>query len=479
MDIRPRLVCLLALVVVATVTVSRLTKWPVPLGRDGYYYTAQAHSIQQSGVPRYATTSLLPVYVLAVMGSTSRDQALVNKIAITVCLVVFGALVFEILLRWTGDTVMAVTGLAIATVSSLAAYFVVEFFDNLVGLVCVAGYLLYSIRGDSGWRWLIAFVFAFGCALLVHPSAALVVGGLACLSGRDRALLRVVGVCATCFAAVLALHAARSGYLSATVLRALQEVRLIPVVPRSSVGRWESGLLAFGCVGQYWRNITGQQDQHEKSRQHIVNAVVIVALLLCLNPFVVHAGNGGVFERLSMWSLLFASLLFPLSVYGWQSSGSVGRHRWSRVGAAVAVVGSLVGARPPGAETQFMTERVSLARSLSSFPRCSADDLVIAEHGLQFMLTDLTGCAAASRMYGSGAGRNVMWLLRSPARWPAVAGGTWYAPGWVLIRDDRLVDILASDKKATSRLVVANPFHLGFGRLGIQLSDVMTLRNRR
>jgi hypothetical protein len=143
----------------------------------------------------------------------------------------------------------------------------------------------------------------------------------------------------------------------------------------------------------------------------VIHAYVVLLFAVVANPFVrYNPGIDSVPNRLALLSWILVVVLVPrISQRLWTDD-----LKSSVVAVLLVVTGTIASTSPVmpvGADYAFLAERQALAAALTANALPSSDRAVVAEHGLQFLISAVTGRNARSEPR-PGEKAHELWLVR-------------------------------------------------------------------
>lgn len=407
-----------------------LTRQPLPVGLDGYYYVQQVNTLRETGHFYYPTNTPVVLYALTGTGLLLGDTAYAIKVATVLMHALLCLGVFALLVRVGCPAWLGVLGGAMCAAAGGHRYMTIEFVNNLgaVMLLVWAGWCLLKATEPGRFAWKIAAVILLTLSIFSHKSAlgvAIVVAALVYISRRLSSLsstgkyvwtaLIVVGV-AWVVPAVLAAQ----GVVSLPS-RLEPELLARPRLPFIGVGAVEKSILMLVAPAMLFLLARLPRQRRESLAGHLFCALALLSLALNLNPFLSHhTAFINAIGRLDALSYVQTAILVPGLIWLCLSE-----RRWA-VWLVVAAVAPLVVlsalTRPPfGIDPSFIETRARLVRSLTDnreqlLPQLGASPLIVSAHGHQFILSSVLGVPAQRRLPEEAWRGDVYWLLLTEAR---------------------------------------------------------------
>jgi len=400
-----------------------LFSFPVAVGTDGYYYVLQVRELLTGGRLYFPSDTPLVFYILALLGGLTGDPVVAVKA---------GALAFHLLLclgvyalvsSVTRNEWLGALGGAVAAVSAMHLYMIVEFIKNLGAITFLVwgAWAAFRLAQTRRPLWGVLSAALILAALLSHRSVWALLPALLSLALPFR-LLRVGGretraALALSFLAVLlwlapaVLANQRAVHLPAAIGDELLATAEWPVgVP--GVGRGDRlalFLAAPAALFFIWRR---RRESAPPYLVETVGAVALWSLLVTLNPFLNHDVRGlGVVGRLDHLMYLQVAVLIPAVI--WFTHNSSPRVRYvlpplALLSAAMSVFAPL----PRAARPQYLGNRLQMIRALPEVRQeVGGGRTVIAQHGDEFVVRWVLGLRAQQKVAEDARPQSTCWLL--------------------------------------------------------------------
>lgn len=427
-----------------------LTSFDEPFGRDGYYYTLQILHLKRSGLPRYPTPFVFPLWWLTALATVCSDPVLGVKLAAAIACGILTYLVYATVATATDDPQWGLVGAVLVATAGRQRYFAAEYVSNLVGMVAFAAFLALLVRCAtrrvaSTQMWAAAVLCGL-IALFCHGSSAAAVALIVLIIGVSPLVRRslwgrmgsvVAALVVLCILLVI-LGAERTSSIKPSALswsfldHFSSEYSIIVVITSIIVLRMS------------WRRQCAEQSAGLKA---VFLATLMLALMWCANPlWRYHQSPSEVSDRLALWGWYLCSILVPVTVKNACASGGV-----VRLVAALTLLLTLFAGldhrRPSGATNEYLRERKDLVEALKGLGSLPIGGVVVAERGLQFAVEQTTGSTAVSaiRAVHDTQANAVYWLIRLRARRDVKPPPySIEAPPWVFVRHDQLLSWMES-----------------------------------
>lgn len=416
------------------------------VGIDGYYYVVQIDELFSNGHFYYATNT--PLFLLLLYAA--KYICCETVVAIKITVLIFQALlsigIFLTVKLLTGNRWCGLLGALLTAFAGLHFHYISEFLNNLGALVFLVWGLFFLVRrkSDTGhnrdnWRSLVLPAIFFVGACACHKSAIWLILiffilfqiGKIILIGSDNETTSILTLKiprhGTLWAALGLFFLLPGGLAAQSFFKIPEgwqaEFLLLPRLPFGSIGIPEKLLLVLILPG-IGRMLIRQPHQGFKKLPPVLTALVAALLfysvLITLNPFLNHANDiTGTVVRLDTMAYLQVAILLPL----W-SMALVARARENstilQVGmqamalmAAILLVGwSLFARLPYGLRSEYLETRQQLIRNLPQL-RALIDPsaIVIADHGDEFLITEILHLQAQQTFDNKLAHRQLYWLI--------------------------------------------------------------------
>jgi hypothetical protein len=403
-----------------------LARTPVAVGVDGYYYVLQLDTLRNYGHLYYPTGTPLVLYILSGIRLVTGDSVLAVKVGSALLNALLCLGVYALVRSVTGRVWLGVFGFAVAALSSLHLYLIVEFVNSLGALsllVWSAWGAVRALRTRSA-KWAAFSAVLLLAALLSHRLIAPLVLLLVALAALTRPLLSTgedaSGNRYAALSVLLLLFCAPAILAAQPLINLPQWVRSeFLIVPRWPLRRFDAAegcMLLFASAATLARAARGVRPRGEKAARSFFATVALWALLVSLNPFLNHnTGFLGITGRLSSLFHVQAAILLPGSIWLLKSAGLRARLLVAALSLAALSVG-LTAPLPFGATAAYLAARERLVSSLRERPaQLCQRALIIAPHGEQFVVTAVGGVPAQQRPPSDAGAGCTYWLLhRAP-----------------------------------------------------------------
>jgi hypothetical protein len=468
----------LALTLVLCVALARdvllLARTPAALGVDGYYYVLQIDTLRNYGHLYYPTGTPLILYLLSGISLFTGDSVLAVKVGSVLLNALLCLGVYVIVKHLTGRAWLGVFGFAVAALSSLHLYLIVEFVNSLGALSlliwCTWGGLR-ALRARS-MKWAAFSAALLLAALFSHRLVAPLVLLIAVLTVLTRPLLTAGeesnGNRYAALSVLLLLFCAPAILAAQPLIHLPMWMRSeFLIVPRWPLRRFD---MAEGCVLLFASAATlalvahGTRSPEAKAGRSVFVVVALWGLLISLNPFLNHnTGFLGIAGRLSSLFHIQAAILLPGAVQLLNPASRRVRLLIIVLSLAMLAAG-LTAPLPFGATAGYLAERERLVGQLKTRrAQLCQDALIIAPHGEQFVVTALSGTPAQQRPPSDTRPGCTYWLLhRAPRAALLDDQDTLYDEeddsATALVKGEELGQLLgAADDAERRRLLGANP----------------------
>lgn len=453
-----------------------LTKWPVPLGRDGYYYVLQVQSLLSSGTLYFDRWNGIPLLVLAGLSRLLNDVTLGIKTGAAAFVVVATLATYLLVRDLSRRKVVGAYAATLVALSTLQLYFLVEFLANSFAIGLFALFLWRALRATrSPSTRNVALAAALGLlSAASHASAAVFVcvftGVLAGFAWRrGRVFNSQVGW--TAAVVILGAVSLAVGLVGAASPPSWQwllwSFKPIPLPTLSGYAAAPEEAVVLLLIGALLWQFKRMPLHSEGIDRTFVLTIVVLCAALTVNPWGRYQTQlTGVMERLALWNWIFMAILSAVLVRDLLEKKSV----LARIGAGCVALASFLCAQsarePFGSRPAFLAERLRLEAELPKLqPALPRNASVVAEHGLQFMITAKTGLSALSVSSASQApGTLRYWFIRRAGLtghtdWPS---GTIVLSDWLLVPEDHISSWMKQmDSRKRAMLVRANPSEFG------------------
>lgn len=397
---------------------SMLLRYPVATGFDGYYYVLQIETLHNTEHFQYPTSTPLVFYALAGLRYLTGDTIIAIKLGSLGLQALLCLGIFAIVASLTRSTWLGVLGCALAMFPSAHLFLLAEYVKNLAAVTALVwcGWLLIRVTQTWSFSLLIPAAALLLVALLSHRVALLLVPLIAMSIILIRRLLLPGERVSRRWLITLIILAI---WLTPAVVANLSLTSLTPSLafelstrphwPLSFVAFFESLLLFVLAPAVLIVTIRRRSADVAST---LFGAVALWSVLVTLNPFFNPIpGWASVAGRIGGLAFLQVALLLPGLCW-------LLRTTWSEDAAyALAfllplVILSIRAAPPYGLTPAYLTRRMFLLQSLAAQRhQFNSQDLVIARHGDQFVVTYALGVPAQQRLPPNTEGRTIFWLL--------------------------------------------------------------------
>lgn len=463
---RERLLCLGALFCLLALSGIRdgvlLTRYDGPAGVDGYYYAVQVRSFVESRTFYYPTHTPFVLYMMSVAAKFGGDvvtaiQATGIFLHTALSLSLFALTTAVTKSMWKGLLAAAVTVSSVTHLIWLA-----EFLKQLGGLAFFfAGAACLAWKPDGKLTRPTAFLFV-AVSVFCHKSIIFLIATLLCLALVFHLLLKIRGarlswvkICAVILVGVC-LPAAVAAQESLPVPRQIAETVLsAPQVPIKRTAFEEKLSLLFLAPLGLFLSLKESPVKRPGRGHRVMGVTALFTILFTLNPFLSHAEElMTISGRLDLLAYLQIAVLLP--GVAWSLSSQTAALIISLSVISLLLLGN--NTLPLGLQEGFKAGRKALANDLGRVhSQLPARPVIIAPHGIQFLVTYATG-AFSQNSAPSDGGResNVVWLvLGAPCK--GAQNVTLVSTGRgcsVLIREGYPLPVTDAEK---SQIIAMNP----------------------
>lgn len=339
-----------------------------PVGLDGYHYVLEVESVLRDGWSEFWSPFKLPIYLMALAAALVGDTMLGIRVFALLIAAVLSVIVFVIVRQQTSSWLAAASGQAICILHSSMAFYIVEYVNNLFGVVMFALMVLAQMRGHTGDRprrrfVTITAVAAGVLAVVSHRMTA----GLVLLYAAAKVLVRhgnparLYSIAAWSIPVLTAVimvahHALATSNLGVRIGRELSPVPFQELFAASTL----PGSLLLVCaavpiVRQYLEHACEQGTDRSVWPEWI--ALLVVVAVTAMNPWLRYGvGLQSIADRLRLAEGVFLSMLLPFGMtLVWRMYRP---HRWVAVVAIVlALVVGVSGRVPAGIQPAFLAEQ--------------------------------------------------------------------------------------------------------------------------
>jgi hypothetical protein len=449
-----------------------LSRSPVAVGIDGYYYVLQINSLRNSGHLYYSTSTPLILYFLAGLSFPAGNAILAIKIGSVLLHTLLSWGLFAIVTIVTRRPWLGVLASIIATASGLHLYLIVEFINSLGALTllvwCAWGTIQAIEARSKLWS---VFASCLLVAALYSHRSIWAVAPLITIFVFLAWLLRRVMICENkyrYFASPIYLLS-----LIAPLIILVLPSSELPVLLRDDVlqsPRWPishfagaEGIALLIAVPATLFFLMREGNVSKGAAGYLLfGSTALWSLGTTLNPFLNHnAGLEGVTGRLTILAYVQAALLLPGLVW-WVAP--VYRPVTSYLLALFVpfVTFSATATIPYGLTVEYLRERERLIEWLPLQRQRLCDvPIIIAPHGDQFVVTATLGVPAQLSPPSSAQYKCTYWLLHRPLTTSPTQSDesvTNNESSRILIEDDRLwrqIEIMSDNE--SFRLRTINP----------------------
>lgn len=396
-----------------------LTRSPVAVGIDGYYYVLQVDTFRNSGHFYYPTKTPLVLYFLSFFSLLIGDTVFAIKLSSVVLHALLCVGVYALVTSATRSVWLGVLGIALAASSGLHLYLVAEFINSLGALTLLVWSAWGGIRAwqtrSKGWAIFAATLLA--AAFLSHrmtPAVVLVVAVTAVITAwlmgtnrRYKWVALIISLLLWCAPLLISMQP----FLDLpTWLR--REFINAPQWPFRRLDVAEGLLLLVASLLTLFLITRAKRQTQTGIARHVFANVALWSFLITLNPFLNHhTGFQGIVGRLSSIQYIHAAILLPGLI--WLLTPI---YRYAYVFVLILCFGllllSVTAPLPYGVRPEYLADREHLVRQLPSQRQRLCDSpFVIAPHGEQFVVTSILGVPAQQRPPLASQYKCTYWLL--------------------------------------------------------------------
>ncbi|MGD0094907.1 MAG: glycosyltransferase family 39 protein [Terracidiphilus sp.] len=395
------------------------------VGYNGYYYVLQVHTLLKGAQLYYPTHTPLAFYLLAAVSWLTGDAVRGVKIGTLVFAfaMMYGAFLSSRLLL--GSRWCALLAFALLAESTILAYIMVEYAKTLLALVFLFWCVFFALRAQESHRWR-NLAIAIACcvaSLLCHRSMWILLPALAVSMTVSFFLLDDSSGPPRLWHGVACLSAVSSWPLLPAIQTWFQlptavasEITSRPLWPINSFAVLEKTLLLIAAAGVFPSLFLHGRLAECATRRYFLGAIAVLCFLIPLNPFLNRGlGSLGGAGRISdIVTVVAVPILAPALM--WEAHRRSNFWTPALLSAALLLIGAVFCGSivPEGAGPGYLAARGELVRLLrlhrADLRRCS---MVLARHGEQFVVTDITDVPAQRERPADGI--NACWLVRTSA----------------------------------------------------------------
>jgi hypothetical protein len=459
-----------------------LMRSPAAAGIDGYYYVLQIDSLKNNHRFYFPTRTPLVLYYLAVISYFTKDSVTAAKVGSVLLHFLLCLGIFALIASSTGHLWLGVLASALAGLSGLHLYMIVEFINVLGALTFLVWSGWFAVRWTQTRRptWIGLAAVLLAAAVFSHQLAV--------------AVLLIVAVSLFLFRGLVSSKS--QGRFSLAALIAVVALYFAPAVAKAQavIDIPERLRIELTAIPHWPIN------QNYLPETLMLAVLAPVALMLLLGPMRIRARSvgGTIVGLVAIWSLLVTLNPFLNETHGWM--GIVGRLRgltyiqvalilpgviWLVLSSWPKAVFYVLAVLPPfailcalsplpfGLGSEYLVRRERLTRQLPYYSDQVGDDsLIIASHGDQFLVTATLGIASQQLAPENTAYPTVYWLLDTPKHEAPAIGSVVVAEHpistSILVEDGalRLYLLSATDVEKRTLLIYNRHLMMAYNRGG-------------
>lgn len=438
----PGLLVLLIICVSAWCDLALLTRRPIAVGFDGYYYVVQVEELRRSGGLYYPNHYPLVLYMLAGLSYAAGDVVLSVKLGGVLLHAALSLGIFATITSVTGSRWHGALGALMASLFVLRFYLISEFVSNLGGITLLVWGAWFLVKAATArrWVWVAPAALCLVAAVLSHRS----IGAVTCLLALGLGLLYLLhrqgraedlryGILIIVLASFLVPFLVMAQPYVRTAAWTAGEMLKTPRLPLTygaRVGNTEKLILLMLAPAMLCLLPLVRRRAPSKAAFYVLGLTALWSTSITLNPYLDHSvGVLNVVGRIDSLAYLQVAVLAAGVV--WLAP----RGRLKFIAAAALVTASLFARTadplPKGLDENYLSFRAELLQTLPEHRRRLGDSpLIIAAHGNQFVATYALDAPAQQTFSEGVRGRSVYWLLQH------ADGGPAPTPGFTLFREE-------------------------------------------
>ena len=452
-----RVLLALLLIAASTYDFKQLTRFPIAVGVDGYYYVQQVNSILQHGSPYFHTNTPVVPYTLAAITYFNGNPVMTIKIVTIVLQLLLCLSIFALIMRLTRSAWLGLLGAAMAAISALRFYMLSEFINNLAAVVLLlwAAWFLITFIQSERLAWGLCFAVVFVAALFSHHMSIVVVVAtivfvrLLHLLNTQRSLSKRITAALVLVLLWFMPLLVAAQHLFEPPFGMRGEASIVPRLPLDRYAFAEELMVIIGGTMVLLLLFRFKNEGESRLAFYVFCSVALWSLIVTLNPFLSpQRGWLSLAERLRGLAYIQAAILVPGLL--WYSARKVSPRFPLYLMAAILplILLSVFSPQPSGMSSDFLSDRQQLVEAIPAARSKLGDaPFVIAAHGDQFLITAITGVTAQQTPPQDSGNKPVYWLIK---RWP----NQHFTPSDVLVRPDspETSIIFAADRDLMTRI---------------------------
>jgi hypothetical protein len=411
------IVPIIAVIAIGAYEAYHLTRFPVAVGLDGYYYALQLTHLRTTGSLYFQSATPLIFCFLYGLDVIVNNSFLTIKIVAITLHVLLCAGLFLNIFALTRSIWLSTVSCLLATTSGLHFFFVAEFLKNLLGIVFLvwAGFGFQQALGKHRRLWTAFSLILLILAFLSHKSTI----GIAFLLATVFILLRFLlsTTIGTRYYPV-SLLLLFSIWVSPLILRVQPFIKLPGSLLAELTGgkRWKFPplletlvLLVLTIVTIYLVPLL--RERLPDRAVMFLSLIAVWSALISVNPLLNPMRDlDSVFGRLKALTYIQIALLVPGLIWVVQ----VSYRKWLPYSAIALplVMVCIYSGPPPSMSDAFLARRTSIVKNLPAFrEHLCATPVIIATHGDQFLVTAVLGVSSQKEWPPESKYQCTYWLL--------------------------------------------------------------------
>jgi hypothetical protein len=391
-------------------------RYDTPAGIDGYYYVIQVRSFLENGTFYYPTNTPFVLYIASIAAKLSGSIVMGVKVTSIFLHMALSLSLFVLVATITKSKWIGLLASAISVISVTHLIWMAEFPKQLGGLAFFFSGAACLVQDPKSNFWRVAASILFVVSIFCHKSIVFLIAALLFLTLLFHALnkirssrLSVVKICGVILFCICLPYVAAQKAVSMPQ-QISETVLSVPQIPIKRTAFEEKlSLLFLAPVGLILCLKNGSAKPLR--RQHyVIGVTALFTILFTLNPFLNHGEElMTISQRLDLLSYLQVSVL--LSGIIWLLASKRMSLIISLSIASLLLLGN--DTLPVGLQRGFAAKRKALLNDLTKVrSMLTANSVIIAPHGEQFLVTYATGVPSQnSAVTSGGRERKVVWLL--------------------------------------------------------------------
>jgi hypothetical protein len=401
---------------------STLSKFPTAVGVDGYYYVVQLNNFFSNGQLYFSTKTPLVIYFLAGITYFTENSVLAVKVGSVLLNLMLCIGIFALTTIITKSTWMGIIGSAIAIISGLHFFMIVEFISYLgaITLIIWFGFFLIKAIESKQLRWLLISIIFLLLGLFSHRATFLICLTLACMFLIVWLMFDKIAASKLQTLTIILILCSTSAILKILFLPDSSNPSFDnfgSVIQKNFRHLAELILLGIAAVVILLLFQADSKLNFSKSTWMVVITLVFWSFLIIINPFFIFEnGLQTIVGRIKVLAYIQAAILAPIAIC------LILQYQKKLILYVVALITPLMlmstlSPLPAGLQAEYMTDRQQLLQSLSEHRQQLQNiPIIIAPHGEQFLVTHVLNIQSQQRPPEKGNYESVYWLIHYAER---------------------------------------------------------------